>query len=87
MGSELGHVSMYYTDDEPPIDQIGKRRHFFGKPSLKGIAAVNQGMGGISQQRPNQFMDAGSPMLGQNVPKDEAIFKNPEAFEALKKLN
>jgi hypothetical protein len=32
---------MYYTEDEPPIDHIGKRRHFFGKPSLKGIAAGN----------------------------------------------
>jgi hypothetical protein len=37
MGSELGHLSMYYTEEEPPIDFIGRRRHFFGKPSLKGI--------------------------------------------------
>jgi hypothetical protein len=41
MGSELGHVSMYYTEDEPPMDFIGKKRHHFGKPSLKGMAAVN----------------------------------------------
>ena len=40
MGSELGHVSMYYTEDEPPIDIIGKKRHFFGKPSIKGMANI-----------------------------------------------
>jgi hypothetical protein len=43
MGSELGHMSMYYTEDEPPVDLIGKKRHFFGKPSLKGLANQNQG--------------------------------------------
>jgi hypothetical protein len=37
MGSDMGHVSMYYTDDEPPVEIIGKKRHFFGKPSLKGM--------------------------------------------------
>ena len=39
----MGHVSMYYTDDEPPVDIIGKKRHFFGKPSLKGMANAGQG--------------------------------------------
>lgn len=37
MGSDLGHVSMYYTEEEPPADQMGKKKHFFGKPSLKGL--------------------------------------------------
>ena len=32
---------MYYTDDEPPFDMLGKKRHFFGKPSLRGITTVN----------------------------------------------
>lgn len=41
----------------------------------------------LNQQRPNQFFDGGSPLMGQNVPKDEAIFKNPESFNALKKIN
>ena len=31
---------MYYTEDEPPQDIIGKKRHYFAKPSLKGIAAT-----------------------------------------------
>jgi len=53
MGSDLGHVSMYYTEDEPPMEYIGKKRHHFGRPSLKGMA-VNQGTGpqNMSQQRP-----------------------------------
>lgn len=38
MGSDLGHVSMYYTDAEPPTDMIGKKRHYFARPSLKGMA-------------------------------------------------
>ena len=41
MGSELGHVSMYYTEDEPPMEFIGKKRHYFAKPSLKGMAIAN----------------------------------------------
>ena len=39
----MGHVSMYYTEEEPPIELIGKKRHFFAKPSIKGIAAVTGG--------------------------------------------
>lgn len=35
MGSDMGH-SMYYTEVEPPIEYIGKKRHFFGKPNQKG---------------------------------------------------
>ena len=63
MGSELGHVSMYYTEDEPPMDLIGKKRHFFAKPSLKGMAA-GQGTGpqALGPAR-SGFMD-GSQMQG-----------------------
>ena len=35
---------MYFTEEEPPLDLIGKKRHYFGKASIKGINAVNQGM-------------------------------------------
>ena len=41
MGSDLGHVSMYYTRDEPPTDFIGKKRHWFAQPSMKGMAPAN----------------------------------------------
>jgi hypothetical protein len=42
MGSEgIGHQSMYYTEEEPPMEFIGKKRHYFGRPSIKGIASVN----------------------------------------------
>jgi hypothetical protein len=34
MGSEMGH-SMYYTETEPPMELIGKKRHHFGKPNAK----------------------------------------------------
>jgi len=37
MGSEMGQ-SMYFTEQEPPIDIIGKKRHFFAKPNQKGLA-------------------------------------------------
>jgi hypothetical protein len=33
----MGH-SMYYTEAEPPVDIIGKKRHFFGKPNMKAGA-------------------------------------------------
>lgn len=60
MGSEMGHVSMYYTEEEPPIDFIGKKRHFFGKPSIKGMATVK-----------NTQME----LTTGNGPKDEAAIK------------
>ena len=41
MGSDLGHVSMYYTSNEPPTDFIGKKRHWFAQPSIKGMAPAN----------------------------------------------
>jgi hypothetical protein len=44
IGSEIGPLSMYFTEEEPPLDLIGKKRHYFGKASIKGINAVNQGM-------------------------------------------
>lgn len=27
---------MFYTEEEPPLESVGSRRHYFGKPSLKG---------------------------------------------------
>jgi len=54
MGSDLGHVSMYYTEDEPPMEYIGKKRHHFGRPSLKGMA-VNQGTGPQNMSQPRPF--------------------------------
>ena len=41
MGSDGVHLSMYYTEDEPPLDIIGKKRHWFGKPSIRGMASGN----------------------------------------------
>jgi hypothetical protein len=41
MGSDIGHLSMYYTEEEPNLEIIGKKRHFFARPSLKGMGAVN----------------------------------------------
>ena len=26
----------YYTDEEAPTDAVGNKRHWFGRPSLKG---------------------------------------------------
>ena len=51
---------MYYTEDEPPIDLIGKKRHFFGKPSIKGMATIK-----------NTQIE----MNDGNAPKDEASLK------------
>ena len=27
---------MYYTDEEPALETLGSKRHYFGRPSLKG---------------------------------------------------
>jgi len=42
MGSES--LGMYYTEEEPPQDLIGKKRHFFAKPSLKGQVGAAGGL-------------------------------------------
>ena len=74
MGSELGHLSMYYTDEEPPIDFIGRRRHFFGKPSLKGITGQNANRSNYGDQP------------ATNVPKDDALLRNVETLNSLRKI-
>lgn len=33
----MGH-SMYYTENEPPVDLIGKKRHYFDKPNSKALS-------------------------------------------------
>jgi hypothetical protein len=30
---------LFFTDEEPPQEVIGAKRHFFGRPSLKGYKA------------------------------------------------
>mmetsp|Transcript_35577 Transcript_35577/g.54383 ORF Transcript_35577/g.54383 Transcript_35577/m.54383 type:complete len:87 (+) Transcript_35577:1430-1690(+) len=85
MGSDVGHLSMYYTEDEPPIDFIGKKRHYFSKPSVKGM---NQGgmrlpMGGIASDRMGApFSDGFHPA----IPREEVILKNPESQLAVRKI-
>ena len=90
MGSDVGHLSMYYTEDEPPIEILGKKRHFFGKPSLRGITSINQGIRqgqdiqGDMQDGNAMSMSAGGFSAGPSG--GEAIFKNPESKEALRKI-
>lgn len=74
MGSELGHLSMYYTDEEPPIDFIGRRRHYFGKPSLKGITGQNANRSNYGDQNT------------AHVSKEEALLRNAETLNALRKI-
>lgn len=90
MGSEgVGHLSMYYTEEEPPIDFIGKRRHYFGKPSIRGITSVNQaGLRG-TQGDPSEtnFGGGATSAAGfSNVPSGQVILRNPESSEALRNL-
>ena len=39
MASDMGQ-SMYFTEIEPPLDLIGKRRHFFGRSSKAATSSV-----------------------------------------------
>lgn len=31
-----GQHMVFFTDEDPPLDQVGSRRHHFGRPSLRG---------------------------------------------------
>ena len=90
MGSEgVGHLSMYYTEEEPPIDFIGKRRHYFGKPSIRGITSVNQAGFRGTQGDPSEtnFGGGATSAAGfSNVPSGQVILRNPESSEALRNL-
>jgi hypothetical protein len=54
MGSDMGH-SMYYTEAEPPIEIIGRKKHFFGKPNQKG-----QSQGNLSVIRQDEVINTGT---------------------------
>lgn len=91
MGSDIGHISMYYTEDEPPMDFVGKKRHFFGKPSLKGMAAQNQPLKTNPQTSgQNTAYVSQAPMsdLGAvtTVSKEESMFKNQEVLSAFRRI-
>lgn len=81
MGSDGVHLSMYYTEEEPPMDFIGKRRHYFGKPSIRGVTSGNQVIRGEPSEIP-QNVSGGISM----VPSSQVILRNPESSEALRGL-
>lgn len=33
---EMNNATVFFTDDEPEAEAFGKRRHWFGKPSVRG---------------------------------------------------
>lgn len=37
--SDIANQMLFFTDEEPPQEVIGAKRHFFGRPSLKGYKA------------------------------------------------
>ena len=93
MGSEgIGHMSMYYTEDEPPMEFIGAKRHWFGRPSIKGITKVNPA--GVKMDAQSEGAMAGFGMaqmsnsqagFSQN-PSGQVMMKNPESSEAIRNL-
>jgi hypothetical protein len=34
--SDVSQHLLFFTDDEPPQDSVGTRKHHFGRPSLRG---------------------------------------------------
>ena len=73
MGSDIGQLNMYYTDDDPPMDVIGKKRHFFGKP---GIKAINQ----VGAKFSNPMGGAVDNAQGGRP----GILRNPDCINSLK---
>lgn len=76
---------MYYTEEEPPMEFIGKKRHYFGRPSIKGIASVNPA--GVKDPSEVGFgMQNGSNAGFSQNPSGQVIMKNPESSEAFRNL-
>ena len=62
---------LFFTDEEPPGDMMGGKRHFFGRPSLKGY-----------KQNPFRAGSGGTP----GALKEDVILSNPEAVSVLRRL-
>jgi hypothetical protein len=78
MGSDVGWLNLYYTDEDPPMDLIGKKRHYFAKPGLRAINKVGA-----------RFANPIAPHaeIGtQHVNKEDNLFRNPDSLNALKIL-
>ena len=71
------------------LEVLGKKRHYFGKPSLRGITSINQGIR-QGQDVPGDLNDANPMAMSAGgfsaVPSGDAIFKNPDSKEALRKI-
>lgn len=69
---------MYYTDEDPPAELTGTKRHFFGRPSLKGY-----------KQNPFRTQTAGllkEEVILQN-PEAAAVLKKIYEMEHTMKLD
>ena len=78
----MNNATVFFTDDEPDAEAFGKRRHWFGKPSVRGYRISAPG---------NRSQDAGNMSSHgvQDIPSkgDEVITKHPEIAPLLKKIH
>ena len=78
----MNNAIVFFTDEEPDLEVLGKRRHWFGKPSMRGYR--------ISSQVPRNIHDEGiygSHGIGIHNPKiDDLISKHPEFAPLMKKI-
>jgi hypothetical protein len=79
--NELNNAVVFFTDEEPEADAYGKRRHWFGRPSMRGYRISTPNLRGSH--------DGG--MFGtnrgfDNTKGDEVIAKHPEIAPTLKKI-
>lgn len=73
----MGH-SMYYTEQEPPIESIGKKRHFFGKPSQKGQSQGNLSMTRQDEGQQEAHLTAEIVSLVQRLLSTKGVRSNLE---------
>jgi hypothetical protein len=69
-GYDVSQQMMYFTDDEPPTECIGSKRHHFSRPSLRGY---KQNPFRTSQQAPAAL-------------KEEVILSNSEAVSIMRRI-
>ena len=78
MGSDVGHLNMYFTEEEPPTEVLGNKRHWWGKPGPKAMNNL-----GNKFSNPMGMMGENE---GQEVRREDALLRNPECLAILKTI-
>jgi hypothetical protein len=78
----MNNAVVFFTDDEPDSDVFGKRRHWFGKPSMRGYRISTPGQPVQRNSHDAAMYGSHNGFFGNRG--DEVLGKHPEIAPLLK---